>query len=416
MAWRSGHEEAAVAVAEETELVVEGVAVAFFPGIAYECGDQQEQGAFGLVEIGDEAVDDVVSVAGCYHQLGVAVQMVGVVPLHPVKYVAVGFGGGDVEAFEAVGVPLVYVHGVETGVLAKLHSEPIDRLDGAHGGGADGDDGMADMGKDVLDVLPRDFDLLDVHFVFADGVGVDGFEGAGTDMEGDEVGGNAAGFEAVEHFGGEVKSGSGCGHRALVQSIDGLVAFVVATFGFAVEVGRQGDDAGVFDELGKGETAIPGEVHYPGIADGLATGGREDDLLVIDAEGAGQDAVFPLFVVADETGPGAPFPLLEGLRHGHLVGLKAEDLDGGACRFAEKEPRMDDLGVIKDEQCVRRQKVGNVAEQAFGYDALAIDEEFGLVAPVKRELGYAVVGQWIVVVGNGDGLGVSHGQGVCVGR
>ena len=311
--------------------MVEGVAVAFFPGIAYECGDQQEQGAFGLVEIGDEAVDDVVSVAGCYHQLGVAVQMVGVVPLHPVKHVAVSFGGGDVEAFEAVGVPLVDVHGVEARVLAKLHSEPIDRLDGAHGGGADGDDGMADMGKDVLDVLPRDFDLLDVHFVFADGVGVDGFEGAGTDMEGDEVGGNAAGFEAVEHFGREVEAGGGCGHGALVQSIDGLVAFIVAGLGFAVEVGRQGNDAGVFDELGKGETAVPGEVHYPGIADGLATAGREGDLLVIDAEGAGQDAVFPLFVVADETGPGALCALLEGLCHGHLVGFEAEDFDGGAC-------------------------------------------------------------------------------------
>ena len=85
-----------------------------------------------------------------------------------------------------------------------------------------------------------------------------------------------------------------------MQGIDGLVAFVVAGLCFAVEVGRQGNDAGMFDELGKGETAIPGEVHYPGIADGLATGGREGDLLVIDAEGAGQYAVFPLFVVADE--------------------------------------------------------------------------------------------------------------------
>ena len=251
--------------------------------------------------------------------------------------------------------------------------------------------------------------------MLAYGVGVDGLKGAGTHMEGNEISGDASGFEVVEHFGREMESGSGCGHRALVKGIDGLVALVVAIYSFTVEVGGQGDDPCVFNKLGKGDAAVPYKVHYPGITYCLAAGGRESDLLAIDVEGAGQDTVLPFLVVADETGPGAPFSLLEGLRHGHLVWFKAKDLDGGACRFAEKEPRMDDLGVVKDEQRVRRQEVGNVAEQAFGYDALAIDEEFGLVAPVKRELGYAVVGQWIVVVGNGDGLGVSHGQGVCVG-
>ena len=78
------------------------------------------------MEIGDESVDYMVFVAGCYHQLCVAVQMLGVVPLHPVQYIAVGFGSGDVEAFQTVGVPLVDVHCVEGGILAELHPEPID--------------------------------------------------------------------------------------------------------------------------------------------------------------------------------------------------------------------------------------------------------------------------------------------------
>lgn len=50
--------------------MVEGEAVAVFPTFADEGGDQEEQGAFRLVEIGDETRDDMHSVRWGNHQRG----------------------------------------------------------------------------------------------------------------------------------------------------------------------------------------------------------------------------------------------------------------------------------------------------------------------------------------------------------
>ena len=114
----SGQEEAAVAVAEEAELVVEGIAVAVFPGFTYQSGHQQQECAFGLVEIGYKTTDNMVFVARRYHQLGVAVKVVKVIVVHPLEHIAVGLLCADIEGFEFVGVPLQDVHGAEVGVLA----------------------------------------------------------------------------------------------------------------------------------------------------------------------------------------------------------------------------------------------------------------------------------------------------------
>ena len=46
------------------------------------------------------------------------------------------------------------------------------------------------MLEDALDVLACYFDVFDVHFVFANGVGTDRFEGASSDVKGDKVGGD----------------------------------------------------------------------------------------------------------------------------------------------------------------------------------------------------------------------------------
>ena len=55
-------------------------------------------------------------------------------------------------------------------------------------------------------------------------------------------------------------------------------------------------------------------------------------------------------------------------------------------------------------------------ELAFGDGAVLIDEEFGVVALLKRELGYAVVGEGIVVVGYGNRFGtIVHRACACVG-
>ena len=49
---------------------------------------------------------------------------------------------------------------------------------------------MWEVLEDALDVLTCYFDVLDVHFVFANRVGTNRFEGASSDVKGDKVGGD----------------------------------------------------------------------------------------------------------------------------------------------------------------------------------------------------------------------------------
>ena len=205
------------------------------------------------------------------------------------------------------------------------------------------------MLEDALDVLSGYFDVLDVHFVLTNGVGTDGLEGASTDVEGNEIGGDMSCLQRVEHLGGEVQPCGGGGDGALVACVDGLIAFVVAADGFAVQVGWKWYDAGLVDDFGETDPAIPVEVDYPGVADRLSAVSIKSDGLAVDVYSARESAFFPLLVVANETGPCALTALLKGLGNCHLVWLEAEDLNGGACRFLEEETSVDDLGVVEHQ-------------------------------------------------------------------
>ena len=68
------YQQAAVAVAEETEVVGEGVVVYASPVAMDEGGDEQEQGALRLVEVGYHHFYYVVSVARCYYDLGTGLE------------------------------------------------------------------------------------------------------------------------------------------------------------------------------------------------------------------------------------------------------------------------------------------------------------------------------------------------------
>ena len=79
-----------------------------------------------MVEICYQSADNMVSVAWGYHQLGVAIEVVELVAVHPLEHIAVRLGGADVQVFEFVRVPLEDVHGFEIGVLAETNAKPID--------------------------------------------------------------------------------------------------------------------------------------------------------------------------------------------------------------------------------------------------------------------------------------------------
>ncbi len=78
-----------------------------------------------MVEIGYQSTDNMVSIARGYHQLGVAIEVVELVAVHPLEDVAVSLGSVDVKVFELVGVPLEDMHGIKVGILAEADTEPI---------------------------------------------------------------------------------------------------------------------------------------------------------------------------------------------------------------------------------------------------------------------------------------------------
>lgn len=269
---------------------------------------------------------------------------------------------------------------------------------------------MAKVVEDAFNIGAVYLNFLNMHFVFADGWGVDGFECSGTDMEGDEVGGNAFAAKRLEDFRREMKTCGRCSDGALMLGIYCLVTFVIAAYGFAVEIGWQGDDTGLVNQVGKTESAVPVEVYNPSIADSLTAGGSEGDGLPLEVELTGKGAFLPLLIIANEADPCAMLALLERKSHGHLIGFETKDLNGRASGLAEEKAGMDNLSVVEDQQGVGWEKVGNMVETTFGDSAATVDKKFGVVATFERELGDAVVGQGIVVGVYGDVFYVVHGR------
>ena len=142
------------------------------------------------------------------------------------------------------------------------------------------------MVEEAFDILACYFYLLDVHLMFADSGGVDWFECPCAYMEGDEIGVDGLCFQGFENLRCEMQPGSGSGHGAFPFGVDGLVAFVVAADSFAVQVGRERDNAGLVDDFGKTSIASPAELDYPGIAYGLFAVGKQGYLLAVDGNRA----------------------------------------------------------------------------------------------------------------------------------
>lgn len=74
-------EQRAVAIAQKTVIVLQGVLVEITPPLADTCCYQQKQRALGLVEVGDDRLGIMKPVAGNDHDLGMGNQLIGTVPV-----------------------------------------------------------------------------------------------------------------------------------------------------------------------------------------------------------------------------------------------------------------------------------------------------------------------------------------------
>ena len=77
------YQQGGIAVAEEAEVVSEGVVVDLVPVALDEGADEKEQRGLGLVEVGYQHLYDLVVVAGGDDDLGATMQYLQTMSIHP---------------------------------------------------------------------------------------------------------------------------------------------------------------------------------------------------------------------------------------------------------------------------------------------------------------------------------------------
>ena len=82
-----GNQQGGITVAQETEIVFQGVIVDGFPVAVYKGGNQEQKGALGLVEVGYHHFDYVVMVAGGNDDLGAGFEHIQMMAVKVIQYI-----------------------------------------------------------------------------------------------------------------------------------------------------------------------------------------------------------------------------------------------------------------------------------------------------------------------------------------
>ena len=397
--------------------MAERIVVDFPPVVAYEGGDQQEQGALRLVEVGDHFPDDAVLVARGYEDLRGAVQ-----GFHPV---AVEIAGNGLQRFRGrhvaapvlplVGHPLgdvqLFFRGI--GILEKEAAYVVEALQRAHRSGAYGR-GLCPVGDELAQGFSADAEPFGVHVVHPDGFALHRAERPCAHVQRDLAALHAFPVEFGQDLGRKVQSRRGSGHGALHPRVDGLVGFLVALLRFAVQVGWDGEFACGIEQIGPGKRRIvPGKAHGVARPEAFSPLGAQFHCPAFShGERAPQRAGLPLFQIAHHAEPlDAPL-LLKGERVvGRAVGLQAEHLDEGARLLAEVEAGQYDFRVVAHEERPGGQQPGQVVEVLFPDLPALVDEQFAPVAARQGVFGNPPFGQVVLEVFDSD-LSCVHRMGL----
>lgn len=255
-----------------------------------------------------------------------------------------------------------------------------DALEGAGAGRSD-DEAAGGGGAGVVDgveCLGGDADVFGVHGVLVERFGVDWFEGAGADVEGDGVDAGAARAEGVEEFGGEVEPGGGGGDGAgaLGVGVDGLVAacVVVGVVGFVAGAPGLEDVGGEWDGAEAGEGV------------GRAVGGLE------------ADGPFAGVVFFEEVEGGSWFSFGLGFRVGGSEEFEALVWSEFAVGFEEDAPEGGVVGVgAQVETFDFAGGVGSACAEACAEDERVVEGDGVVGGDVVREVADGAV-FWVVGV------------------
>ena len=156
-----GYQQRTIAVAQESEVMAEGIVVYLAPVAFDEGRHKQQQCALGLMEVGDDALHDMEGIAWSNHDLRIGVQGRQVVTVKILEYLLQGLQGGQRIVLGVVGHPLgdtqLLLGGI--GITADEHTYIIEALEGAHRGGTHGN-GFTLMGDELHDSATLYYDIL----------------------------------------------------------------------------------------------------------------------------------------------------------------------------------------------------------------------------------------------------------------
>ena len=395
----SAHQHRRVAVAQEAEVVGQGVVVDLAPPLARIGRDEQQQRRFGLVEVGDDVAHDAEAVVERRdHDLRGGFQPVEAVCVQPPQQVVQRLGA-RVVGREVVGFPLSHrLPAAGVASRADAPGEGRERFEGAHRRGAHGRN-RAPLGPEGRQRVAPHLEVLGVHGMACGVALLDGQEGAGAHVERDLLEPEAPGAHRLDQLGREVQPRGRCRDRAFVARVDGLVARVVDLLALAVEVGRNGNAAQQFEQLAEREVGRPLETHGL-LAPGVRRAPRPQALLASGVRKADFDAaLLPFPEVAHDAAPLARAPHGEGtLVVGRGVRFEAEDLDAGARGLVHDDAGADYLRVVEHQQLAGGQHVAQVAEAALRDAAVAPHQQLRIAALRQGEFRDPLRGKRVVVV------------------
>ena len=260
-------------------------------------------------------------------------------------------------------------------VLQQGDADVIEAFERAHRCGAYGY-GLPLVGYQLFYRAARYGDVLCVHLVPFDFFALHGAEGAGTYVQRQFFQVNAFCAECVEHAGREVQSGCRGSYGAFYLGVNRLIGLLVAFLCLAVQVGRDGQLAEHFEDVGKGHLRIvPAEVHPVTGAAALAPLGSQRQRASFYGHLAAQGAFLPFLQVAHHAEPGGVLSLLE-VQHVvvWLDGFQAKNFDQCARLLAEVQAGLNDLGVVEHHQATCRHVVGQGGEAVFGHLSVAVNQ------------------------------------------
>ena len=174
----------------------------------------------------------------------------------------------------------------------------------------------------------------------------------------------------------EVETRCGCCHRALIASIDSLVARVVNLLALAVEIWRDGYATELLEEFAKGAVGRPAHAHDMLACAALNNLGTQRMSLTREVEVDAYLALLPLLEVAHDAAPLTLATLLKGaLIVRGVVRFEAEDLDARTRCLVHHDAGTHHARIVEYEHCARGQELCHIAEVTLGDGAVVVDKE-----------------------------------------